>query len=107
MKFSINLLGKTLYTCMREAGYAPSFTKATEGKPAEFVFHRLLAGRPYPKFHLYCTLSADTKSATLNLHLDQKKPSYKGTHAHAAEHDGAIVKTEVERIKESLTKSVL
>jgi len=106
MKFSINLTGKTLYTYMRNAGYAPerasySPNTNTATQVSESKFHRLLGGRPYPKFHIYCTLSADTKSATLNLHLDQKKPSYKGTHAHSAEHDGPIIEAEVERIKET------
>ena len=99
--FSINLSGQTLYTCMRNAGYAPERASHTTSN-TKSKFHRLLGGRPYPKFHLYCALSADAKSATLNLHLDQKKPSYKGTHAHAAEHDGAIVKAEVRRIQSFL-----
>ena len=98
MKFAINLSGKTLYTFMRECGYAPDeFEQARE-----LVFHRFLAGRSYPKFHAYCTVSQDTKSATLNLHLDQKQPSYKGSHAHNAEHSGPVVEAEVQRIQ-SLT----
>ena len=92
---------------MRQVGYAPEKTSyvpraGATAQASENKFHRLLSGRPYPKFHLYCTLSADAKSATVNLHLDQKKPSYKGTHAHAAEHDGPVVETEAARIQ-SLT----
>lgn len=104
MKFSINLSGNTLYTFMRGAGYAPEASSHTSTRPGETKFHRLLGGRPYPKFHVYCMLSADTKSAILNLHLDQKRPSYKGTHAHSAEHDSPIVEAEIRRIQ-ALTKA--
>jgi len=98
MKFTINLSGKTLYTLMRSLSYAP------EGKLGEPAFHRFLAGRSYPKFHIYCTAAADQKSAALNLHLDQKQPSYKGSHAHNAEHTGSVVATEAARIQ-NLAKS--
>ncbi|MEK7542597.1 MAG: hypothetical protein AAB524_02760 [Patescibacteria group bacterium] len=91
MKFPIKLSGKTLYTFMRECGYAPD---------GDLAFHRFLAGRAYPKFHIYCALQEDKKSATLNLHLDQKQPSYKGSHAHNAEYDGKLIEAEAERIKE-------
>ena len=97
MKFTINLSGKTLYTAMRSFGYAPA---QAGGKLAESAFQRFLAGRPYPKFHVYCTVSPDAKSATLNLHLDQKRPSYQGSHAHNAEHSGSVVEAEAARIQE-------
>ena len=93
MKFTINLSGKTLYSFMRERGYAPSYSASAQ----ELAFQRLVAGREYPKFHAYCT--QDGKSATINLHLDQKQPSYKGSHAHNAEHSGAVVEAEVQRIQ--------
>ncbi len=94
MKFSINLSGKTLYTSMRKAGYAPAYS----ANPSEFAFQRFLAGRPYPKFHIYCVLSQEKKSMELNLHLDQKRPSYTGSHAHNAEHDGPLLESEAARI---------
>jgi len=96
MKFTINLSGKTLYTVMRSFGYAPE----------EFAFHRFLAGRSYPKFHLYCEVSDDKKSAVLNLHLDQKRPSYKGSHAHNAEHEGSVLEAEAARIQSLHPSSV-
>lgn len=101
MKFQIKLSGKTLYTFMRECGYAPAFvprSRTSSGKPGELIFHKFLAGRSYPKFHVYCVLAEDKKSAMLNLHLDQKKPSYKGSHAHNAEYDGKLIEEETERI---------
>jgi len=99
MKFSINLSGKTLYSTMRQAGYSPALLKVETRKPGEQVFQRFLRGSRYPKFHVYAVPSTDNKSAELNLHLDQKQPSYKGSHAHNAEHDGQIVESEVSRIR--------
>jgi hypothetical protein len=90
MKFSIKLSGKTLYTFMRECGYAPQ---------GDLVFHRFLAGRSYPKFHVYCVVAPNNRSAVLNLHLDQKQPSYKGSHAHNAEYEGGLVENEASRIQ--------
>ena len=95
MRINISLSGKTLYTLMRECGYAPGYSS---GGADEFVFQRLLAGREYPKFHAYCTIADDKKSAVVNLHLDQKQPSYQGSHAHNAEHQGAVVEAESARI---------
>ncbi|HEX9721783.1 MAG TPA: hypothetical protein VGA53_00810 [Candidatus Paceibacterota bacterium] len=100
MKFQVNLSGKTLYSFMRQAGYAPAFAKATAGKPAgEFAFNRSLTGSDYPKFHIYATQNQNN-TASLNLHLDQKKPSYAGSHAHSAEYDGQLVETEATRIQQ-------
>jgi len=103
MKFSINLSGKTLYTFMRECGYAPAFAPrkpaAAGGGGQELAFHRFLAGRFYPKFHAYCALAKDSKTAIINLHLDQRRPSYKGLHAHNAEHEGPLLDDEAVRIK--------
>ena len=105
MKFKINLSGKTILNAMRSCGYAPAFAKASAGKPDEFAFHRFLAGRFYPKFHLYCKVSDAKKSAVLNLHLDQKQPSYKGTHAHSGEYEGKLIEQEAERIQRTITKT--
>lgn len=38
-------------------------------------------------------------TVTLNLHLDQKQPSYQGSHAHSGEYKGALIEVEVARIK--------
>jgi len=98
MKFQVKLSDKTLYSFMRQAGYAPAFAKATAGKPAgEFAFNRSLTGSDYPKFHVYAMAQEGT--ASLNLHLDQKKPSYAGSHAHSAEYDGQLVEQEISRIQ--------
>lgn len=79
---------------MRQAGYAPSFSRSQES--SELVFQRP-GGKVYPHFHVYVTVA--DKAATLNLHLDQKRPSYKGTSAHGGEYDGPVVQTEAARIQ--------
>lgn len=99
MRINIPLSGKTLYTVMRSLGYSPAYSANAQ----EFAFQRFLAGRSYPKFHVYCTLSDDKKFATLNLHLDQKQPSYAGSHAHNAEHSGPVVEAEAARIQSLCT----
>ncbi|MBI1971517.1 MAG: hypothetical protein HYS52_01545 [Candidatus Wildermuthbacteria bacterium] len=93
MKFRISLEKENLLSFMRKAGYAP------EGKTPqeEFTFHRSMGGA-FPRFHAYCVVSKDLKFADINLHLDQKAPSYKGTPAHGGEYEGVVVENEVRRI---------
>lgn len=86
-KFSDNPQG-----FLRSCGYA--FQK-NEGDEMGFV--RRLTGMDYPRFHIYSHL--ENGCLIINLHLDQKKPSYEGTSAHGGEYDGDLVKEEIERIK--------
>jgi len=58
--------------------------------------------RGYPRFHVY--LKEDDEDLILNLHLDQKRPSYQGATAHSGEYEGKIVEDEIERIKQTLKK---
>lgn len=51
----------------------------------------------YPRFHVYLQTKEETR--LLSLHLDMKKPSYEGGHAHSGEYDGAQVEQEVERLQ--------
>jgi len=80
---------------MREIGY---HFLDKDRKTGELNFRRPLKG--YPRFHIY--LKIDGKNLIFNLHLDQKKPIYKGTPAHSGEYDGDLVKKEAEIIKEKL-----
>lgn len=66
----------------------------------EFVFIRPLGRDGYPRFHLYIT--EKDNELIFNLHLDQKKPIYKGMPAHSGEYEGKVVETEAERIKQIL-----
>ncbi|MDD2646675.1 MAG: hypothetical protein PHV78_00140 [Patescibacteria group bacterium] len=63
-------------------------------------FVRRLRGFFYPRFHIYIEQKAD--QIIYNLHLDQKKPSYDGAHAHNGEYSGAVVEQEAERLKQMI-----
>jgi len=99
MEFTLdnNLLGDNVYNLVKKAGYR--FIGRNQ-KKSEIVFNRPLEGNRYPRFHLYLKINEDR--VIFNLHLDQKKPSYKGTPAHSGEYEDEIVEKEAERIKESL-----
>ncbi len=51
----------------------------------------------YPRFHVY--VDENQTGRTINLHLDQKKPSYAGASAHNAEYDSDVVRREGERMR--------
>jgi hypothetical protein len=78
---------------LRRAGYAP-FRDPRTGKES---FVRRLGAGFYPRFHLYVTKDTD-ETAEWQLHLDQRKPSYAGSRAHAGEYDGPLVEEEKQRI---------
>ena len=90
LKFSGNA-----YNLMRQAGYHPQETG--EERPGESSFVHRLSAADYPRFHAYVKLSG--QELIINLHLDQKKPIYKGTSAHSGEYESVLVEKEAERIK--------
>ncbi len=99
MKFKASLSGN-IYNLMRRCGY--HFERKDE-KTGELVFFRQTEGASasgYPRFHIY--LQEVPHETVFNLHLDQKKPVYKGASAHAAEYEGKVVEGEAERIKRVL-----
>ena len=77
---------------MRSCGY--SFDRQ-EGE--EWSFARHLSNQDYPRFHTY--VHQENDNLIINLHLDQKKPSYGTKYAHGGEYDGDLVLNESERIK--------
>ena len=81
---------------MRTLGYKPAYFQ----KEGEISIVRQLARNDYPRFHLYIKQKGTDMS--FSLHLDQKKPSYEGSHAHSGEYDGPVIENEVERIKRLL-----
>lgn len=85
---------------MRQAGYVYN---AGQGDKQD-SFERVLSRTGYPKFHIYINYEAD--AVELNLHLDQKKPSYKGVKAHSGEHEGEVVEEEVKRLKSLIVQIV-
>jgi hypothetical protein len=77
---------------MRSCGYS---LERAEGN--ELSFMRRIAGSDYPRLHAYTHMEDGT--LVINLHLDQKKPSYDGANAHSGEYDSDLVTEESERIK--------
>ncbi len=88
-------LRENIYNLMRKAGYC--FLRRDKQKN-EFEFGR--PPRSYPRFHLFMIVK--NNNFIFNLHLDQKRPIYEGTPAHAGEYDSEVIKREAQRIKQIL-----
>jgi len=101
MKFVIEAksLESNIFNEMRGLGY--HFLNRND-EELEMNFVRPLSGTGYPRFHIYLKINPKTKNIDFNLHLDQKRPIYKGVAAHQGEYDGELVEKEVERIKQLL-----
>jgi len=98
MKFTLKgPFRENIYNLMREIGY---HFQRKNGVKSELIFVRPPSG--YPRFHIY--LKEENDNLIFNLHLDQKRPIYKGVTAHSGEYGGEIVKKETERIKQILEK---
>lgn len=95
MKFKIKNPRDNILSSARKSGYFPK-----RGPEKETSFVRQLLGRDYPRFHLYIKEGKD--GFVFNLHLDQKKPSYEGSHAHSGEYEGDLVEKEAKRIKKTI-----
>jgi len=96
MKFILKgPLKDNIYSLMRKVGY--NFQRENKEKE-ELVFSRPPKG--YPRFHIY--LKIDGENLIFNLHLDQKRPIYKGVPAHAGEYEGKTVEEEAKRIRRIL-----
>ncbi len=85
---------------MRRLGYHPDRRQ----KPGSLSFSKRIGSYDYPKFHVYINNNKanghpTSASFCLNLHIDMKKPSYKGSSAHSGEYDSDIVKQEAMRIE--------
>ncbi len=87
MKIKIENSNGNIYNLLRKAGYHPEKRGSS--------FSRSLAGGRFPRFHIYY----NEKQNVLNLHLDQKPPTYKLSSDHGAEYTGPLVEKEAERIK--------
>lgn len=97
MKFIIKNTGENIVNLARKIGYY--FLKEEKD---ELSFVRPLERTGFPRFHLYVKESPDNQELIFNLHLDQKRPIYKGAPAHSAEYEGKVVENETERIKQIL-----
>lgn len=79
-------LKDNLNSFLRSCGYMPFFES----------YIRILSGAGYPRFHLY--INENDKQYLLNLHIDQKRPSYGKETAHSGEYEGKVVEDEADRI---------
>jgi len=64
----------------------------------EYHFMRPMNGGAFPRFDIYMRIEGI--NFVFNLHLDQKRPIYKGITAHSGEYEGELVEKEAERIKQ-------
>lgn len=70
-------------------------------KGSELTFYHSVSSGLFPRFHIYIKEATDGWEA--NIHLDQRKPSYEGSHAHSGEYEGEIIEKEVANLKKLLT----
>jgi hypothetical protein len=97
MKFTLQgPFKENVHILMRKAGY--HFLGENKERK-ELVFARPPKG--YPRFHLY--VKTEGNNLIFSLHLDQKKPVYKGAAAHAGEYETETIIKEAERIKQIIT----
>lgn len=82
---------------IQRCGYA----RFVDPRTGEESFVRRLGVGFYPRFHLY--VEERGHELALNLHLDQKKPSYGVGHKHSGEYEGLTVEREAERMRASLS----
>lgn len=83
---------KNIKELLRQAGYHPFVDPNTR---KQSYVRTLQGGSYYPRFHIYVEIIDG--GFQVDLHLDQKKPSYGGK-AHAGEYDGPVVEEEGGRI---------
>lgn len=76
---------------MRRCGYGKIAKRS-----GEVSYARLLGRSGYPRFHAYVDMG--DKGLQVNVHLDQKQPTYGAHTAHSGEYDGPVVEREAERI---------
>jgi len=95
MDFEIKNVKESIVSVARSLGYVIIDTKGNE-----YNLVRKLDINNYPRFHIY--LKQNGTDFNFSLHLDQKKPSYEGSHAHSGEYFGPVVETEADKIKQIL-----
>lgn len=99
MKIIIENINVNPVTALRRCGY--HFEKNVPDTGEVSAARDLGGTGGFPRLHAYAKMISN--SLQINLHLDQKRPSYSGTKAHSGEYEGEIVEQEVERIKSILS----
>ncbi len=93
------LIQDNIINFMRNCGY---FCLGRGNQDNELSFVRLIYNNNYPRFH--AIIKSDMgKDFFVNIHLDQKKASYRGSLSHNADYDSPLVQDEADRIKNKLT----
>lgn len=100
MKIIIENINENLASALRRCGY--HFEREHQNS-REVSAARALARGGFPRFHAYAKFNG--RNMQINLHIDQKRPSYKGTRAHTGEYEGSIIEEEARRIKSILLPS--
>ncbi len=77
---------------LQKCGYAE-----ISNRQGQISYVRVFGRSGYPRFH--CYVQRDEEGFRVNLHIDQKKPSYGSNTAHSGEYEGEIVEAEAFRIK--------
>lgn len=92
MKLILKNFQKNPAVFMRSCGYA--FNRQS-GEEMDFM--RRVTGYDYPRYHTY--IHQEDNDLVINLHIDQKKPSYPNAGpAHGGEYKGQLVEEELQRI---------
>lgn len=94
MKIQVLNITKNITSIMRDIGYIEN----RYGSEPNFV--RPFSAGGYPRFHIYPKKTEN--GFEFDLHLDAKKPIYKGVSAHNGEYDGEVINGESQRIKNIL-----
>lgn len=87
---------KNLPSRLRQAGYRLE----RQVNEQELAFIKSFESVDFPRWHLYA--KEIDGGWDLNLHLDQKRPVYRGNSAHAGEYDGLLVEKEMARLEQFL-----
>lgn len=92
---------------MRRLGYSPDRRTgfpAQRSAAQESSYQRRLGRLVYPRFHVYVNQDS-SDLLVLNIHVDMKKTSYEGSHAHSGEYDGPLLEEEAARIQQYISAS--
>jgi hypothetical protein len=98
MEFIIRNLRISPLNLAREIGYTSNIYSQT----TELNFVRIITKNNYPRFHIY--IKKNEQDYLINLHIDQKKQSYKKNSIHTSEYNGKVIENEMQRIKSILSK---
>lgn len=99
MKIIIENINENMANALRRTGY---HFERQHTATDEISAARDLGAGGFPRFHCYAKMAGSDMH--INLHLDQKRPVYRGTSAHGGEYEGEVVEAEGARIKSILQR---